>query len=53
MLNKTKHKTRLTQNLKAKHTSNANKNKKGENEESDKITWRPFPSAPWKNLSFD
>ena len=32
MLNKTKHKTRLTQNLKAKHTSNANKNKKGERE---------------------
>ena len=24
MLNKAKHKTRLTQNLKAKHTSNAN-----------------------------
>ena len=53
MLNKTKHKTRLTQNLKAKHTSNANKNKKGEREESDKSTWRPFPSAPWKNLSFE
>ena len=30
MLNKAKHKTRLTQNLKAKHTSNANKNKKRE-----------------------
>ena len=28
MLNKAKHKTRLTQNNKAKHTSNANKNKK-------------------------
>ena len=32
MLNKIKYKTRLTQNLKAKHTSNANKNKKGERE---------------------
>ena len=28
MLNKAKYKTRLTQNKKAKHTSNANKNKK-------------------------
>ena len=28
MLNKTKHKTKLTQNMKTKHTSNANKNKK-------------------------
>ena len=28
MLNKTKHKTRLTQNSKAKHTRKANKNKK-------------------------
>ena len=39
MLNKTKYKTRLTQNkkIKAKHTSNTtNKNKKIE--ESDKIT---------------
>ena len=30
MLNKAMHKTRLTQNNKAKHTSNANKNKKRE-----------------------
>ena len=30
------HKTRLTQNLKAKHTSNANKNKKGEREREKK-----------------
>ena len=30
MLSKAKHKTRLTQNLKAKHTSNVNKNKKKE-----------------------
>ena len=28
MLSKAKHKTRLTQNSKAKHTRNANKNKK-------------------------
>ena len=28
MLSKAKHKTRLTQNLKSNHTSNANKNKK-------------------------
>ena len=32
MLNKAKYKTRLTQKSKAKHTSNANKNKKGERE---------------------
>ena len=31
-LNKTKHKTRLTQNLKAKHTSNANTKIKREKE---------------------
>ena len=30
MLSKAKHKTRLTQNLNAKHISNANKNKKRE-----------------------
>ena len=36
MLNKAKYKTRLTQNSKAKHTRNANKNKKIE--ESDRIT---------------
>ena len=48
MLNKAKHKTRLTQKKKkkAKHTSNAtNKNKKIE--ESDKITQSPFSSIPW------
>ena len=51
MLNKTNHKTRLTQ-IQAKHTSNAtNKNKKIE--ESDKITQSPFSSTPWKNLSFE
>ena len=51
MLNKVMHKTRLTQNNKANHTSNANKNKKGRERKSDKITWSHFPSTPWKNLS--
>ena len=32
MLNKTKHKTRLTQNLKAKYTSNANTKTRRERE---------------------
>ena len=32
MLNKAKHKTRLTQNKKAKHTSNANTKKQEERE---------------------
>ena len=49
----TKHKTRLTQNLKAKHTSNAHTKTRREKEKSDKITWIPFPSMPWKNLSFE
>ena len=54
MLNKAKYKTRLTQNNKAKHTSYANKNKKGRERErrSDRITWSHFPSTLWKNLSF-
>ena len=38
MLNKTKHKTRLTQNLKAKHTSNAHTKTRREKEKSDRIT---------------
>ena len=50
MLNKAMHKTRLTQNTKAKHTSNAKtKTRKGERK-SDRITWSPFLSTPWKNL---
>ena len=44
MLNKVKHKTRLTQNLKAKHISNAH-TKQEEREKSDRITWSPFPST--------
>ena len=51
MLNKAMHRTRLTQNKKAKHISNANsKTRRGERK-SDKITWSLFPSIPWKNLS--
>ena len=55
MLKKIKHKTRLTQNLKAKHTSyTKTKTKtKREKEKSDRITWNPFSSRPWKSLSFD
>ena len=45
------HKTRLTQNMKARHTNNAKtKTRRGERK-SDRITWSPFPSTPWKNLS--
>ena len=40
---KSMHKTRLTQNNKAKHTSNAKqKNKKGRERISDRITWSHF-----------
>ena len=53
MLNKAKHNTKLTQNLKAKHTSNAHTKTRREKEKSDRITWSLFPSTPWKNLSFD
>ena len=49
------HKTRLTQNTKAKHTSNAKQNKTEKEREgerkSDKITGSLFPSIPWKNIS--
>ena len=27
--------------------------KQEEREKSDRITWSPFPSTPWKNLSFE
>ena len=46
MLNKTKHKTRLTQNLKAKHISNSDTKTRREKEKSDRITWNPFTSTP-------
>ena len=52
MLNNQSIKTRLTQNLKAKHTINAHTKTKREKEKSDRISWSPFPSTPWKNLSF-
>ena len=39
-------KTRLTQNLKAKHTSNAHAKTRKETEKSDRITWSPCPSTP-------
>ena len=45
-LNKAMHKIRLTQNMKAKLTSNARKKK-----QEAEITWSPFPSTPWKNIS--
>ena len=52
MLNKAKHKTRLTQNNKAKHTSNAKQKCKGERERiNNGITWSSFPFTLWKNLS--
>ena len=54
MLNKTMHKTRLTQNMKAKHTSNAKtkktKTRKGKERKSDKINWSLFSFTPWRNL---
>ena len=57
MLNKAKHKTRLTQNKSKTHKlCKKKKNKKQKNkerEESDRITRSPFPSTLWKNLSFD
>ena len=53
MLNKAMHKTELTQNMKEKHTSNAHTKTRREKQKKDRITWSPFPSTPWKNLSFD
>ena len=45
MLNKTKYKTKLTQN-ESKNTQVIQKQKHKEREESDRITWSPFPSIP-------
>ena len=53
MLNNAKHKTRLTQNMKAKYTSNAHTKTRREKEKSDRITWSHFLSTPQKDLSFD
>ena len=52
MLNNQSIKTRLTQNIKAKHTKNAHTKTRREKEKSDRITWSSFPFTPWKNLSF-
>ena len=52
MLNKAKHKTRLTQKIK-QNTHKRCQQKQEDREESDRITWSPFPSTPWKNPSFD
>ena len=51
MLNKAKHKTRLTQ--KASKTHKKCKQKQEDKEESDRITWSHFPSTSLGNLSFD
>ena len=51
MLNKAKYKTRLTQKVSKTHKKY--KQKQEDREESDKITWSPFSSTPWRNLSFD
>ena len=54
--NKQKHvkqskaKTRLAQN-KSKTHKLCKKQKHEEREESDRITWSPFLSTPWKKLS--
>ena len=45
MLNKAKHKTRLTQKKSSK-TPKKCKQKKEHREESDRITWSHFPSTP-------
>ena len=52
MLSKAKHKSRLTQN-ESKNTQVMQKQKHRKIEESDRTTWSPFPSTPWKNLSFE
>ena len=54
--NKQKHvkqnnKTRLTQ--KKNKTLKLYKKKTRRERRSDRITWSPFPSTPWKNLSFE
>ena len=47
MLNKAVNKTRLTQNMKAKHTSNAKtKTRRGEREKVNKSLGAFFPSTP-------
>ena len=52
-LTKAMHKTRLTQNNKATHTSNAKQKYEGEREKVIESLWALFPSSPWKSLSFE
>ena len=52
MLNKAKHKTRLTQN-KSKTYKICKQKEEGRKRNSDRITLSPFPSKPWKNIFFD
>ena len=44
-------KNRLTQNK--NNTLNLGKTKARRERRSDRITWSPFPSTPWKNLFFE
>ena len=54
MLNKAKHKTRLTQNKKAKHTSNAySKTRKGEREKLTKLLRAFFLPHLGRTFLFD
>ena len=48
---KQNNKTRLTQ--KKNKTLKLCKTKTRKERRSDRITWSPFPSTPWKNLSFE
>ena len=48
---KQSNKTRLTQ--KKNKTLKLCKTKTSRERISDRITWSPFPSTPWKNLSFE
>ena len=51
MLKKKAINTRLNQNK--NKTYKKKKKQLKEREESDRITWSPFSSKPWKTLSFD
>ena len=50
--NKTKHKTRLTQNIKAKHTSNAKQKQEGEREKVTESLGALFYSYLGRPFSF-
>ena len=53
ILNKAKHKTILIKKVKQNTQEMQKKKKQEDREESNTITWSPFPSTPWRNLSFD